>query len=119
MFYELNGYKARTCSELCLCKKNMEFWEVGHTAPHSHSFSDVSIFHSLLSFQWVDSNRHLSLLPSPQQVSWFPSQADTQVILIIITVVQADDVWSLQVFVATDLTLIFLFFFFKVILLPS
>lgn len=87
----------------------MEFWEVGHTAPHSHSFSDVLSFHSLLSAQWVDSSRHLSPLPSLQQASWFPSQADSLVTLIIMAIVQADDIWSLQVSVAMDHTLIFFF----------
>lgn len=112
MFYELNGYKAHNCSEFHLCKTNVAFWEVGNTAPHSHNFSDVLIFHSLLSLQWVDSSRHLSPLPSLPQVSWFPSQADIQVILIIMALIQADNIWSLQMSTAMDLTLILLFFFF-------
>lgn len=65
-------------SELHLCKTNTEFWEVGHAAPHSHSFSDVLIFHFLLSLQGVDGSRHLSSLPSLQQVSQpghFPGNA--------------------------------------------
>lgn len=82
-------------SELHLCKTNAEFWEVGHAAPHSHSFSDILIFHFLLSLQGVDSSRHLSPVPSLQQISWFPSQVNFQVILIIMAVVPADDVWSL------------------------
>lgn len=82
-------------SELHLCKTNAEFWEVGHAAPHSHSFSDILIFHFLLSLQGVDSSRHLSPVPSLQQLSWFPSQVNFQVILIIMAVVPADDVWSL------------------------
>lgn len=112
MFYELNGYKAYNCWELHLCETNVAFGEVGHTAPHPHSFSDVLIFHSLLSLQWIVSSRHLSPLPLLQQVSWFPSQGDIKIILIIMAVIQAGNIWSLQVSAAMDLILIFLFFFF-------